>query len=279
MSAVRATARSPRDNEKDAARIEHSGPGTEGVKAIVNGHIRSRVADVIARRTLAHLGAATLIAATMLLHIPGQSASAQPCPDVEVVFARGTGEPPGVGNVGQAFVDSLRWQLLGRSVGVYAVNYSASGDFAGGPEFTRTVADGVRDAGVRVEFMAAACPHTRVILGGYSQGAVVAGFVTSAVAPEGLPAGSIPVPLPPEAATHVAAVALFGTPTGPFMPKYGAPAVVVGPLFAAKTIALCAPGDPVCTDPPVPGPADAHIQYPFNGMTGEAATFAATRLA
>jgi cutinase len=34
--------------------------------------------------------------------------SAAPCPDVEVVSARATTEPPGVGQVGQAFVDSLR---------------------------------------------------------------------------------------------------------------------------------------------------------------------------
>ena len=45
-------------------------------------------------------------------------ASAGPCPDVEVVFARGTNEPPGVGGVGDAFANSLRSQVGGRSVGV-----------------------------------------------------------------------------------------------------------------------------------------------------------------
>ena len=57
------------------------------------------------------------------------SAAADPCPDVEVGFARGTTEPPGVGGVGQAFVDSLRSQLGARSVGVYAVDYPATRDF------------------------------------------------------------------------------------------------------------------------------------------------------
>ena len=47
------------------------------------------------------------------------------CPDIEVVFARARDEPPGVGGVGQAFVDSLRSQVGGRSLGVYAVNYAA----------------------------------------------------------------------------------------------------------------------------------------------------------
>lgn len=229
-------------------------------------------------RAAGFLGSAMLISSTILLSTAPQSAHAQPCPEVEVVFARGTGELPGVGNVGQAFVDSLRWQLLGRSVGVYPVNYPASNNFASGPAFTRTVMDGVRDAAFRVQFMATACPQTELVLGGYSQGAVVAGFVTSAVAPLGVPAESVPAPLPPEAAEHVAAVTLFGTPTGQFTHKYGVPDVVIGPSFAAKTIELCAPGDPVCANIPGIAPNDAHLRYPVNGMTGEAATFAATRI-
>ena len=40
-------------------------------------------------------------------------AHADPCPDVEVVFARGTGQDAGVGEVGQAFVDSLGAQING----------------------------------------------------------------------------------------------------------------------------------------------------------------------
>ena len=57
-------------------------------------------------------------------------ASADPCPDVEVVFARGKTEAAGVGGIGQAFVDALRSRLGDRSVGVYAVNYPASRDFS-----------------------------------------------------------------------------------------------------------------------------------------------------
>ncbi|EUA65790.1 cutinase family protein [Mycobacterium xenopi 4042] len=57
-------------------------------------------------------------------------ASAAPCPDVEVTFARATTEPPGVGVVGKQFVDSLRSQVGGRSVAVYPVNYPATYDYA-----------------------------------------------------------------------------------------------------------------------------------------------------
>src|SRR5205807_1766221 len=66
------------------------------------------------------------------------SASAAGCSDVEVVFARGTGEPPGVGPTGQAFVDSLRSRVGAKSVGVYPVTYPAS-------ENWDTALDGIRD--------------------------------------------------------------------------------------------------------------------------------------
>ena len=49
------------------------------------------------------------------------SAHAAPCPDAEVIFARGTTELPGVGPTGEAFVDSLRSQVGAKSVGVYPV--------------------------------------------------------------------------------------------------------------------------------------------------------------
>jgi cutinase len=57
------------------------------------------------------------------------SAQADPCPAVQVVFARGTGEPDGTGRVGQAFVDALRPLVKGKSVAVYGVNYPATRDF------------------------------------------------------------------------------------------------------------------------------------------------------
>lgn len=228
---------------------------------------------------LAGLFGAAMVAASAMLPMPAlPTAAAQPCPDAEVVFARGTGEPPGVGSVGQSLLDALRWQMIGKSVGVYGINYPASNDFGGGPAFARTVVDGIRDASNRIQFMAANCPNTKLVLGGYSQGGVVAGFVTSAVVPQGVSADSVPAPLTPEVADHVAAVTLFGTPSGEFMHKYGAPAVVIGPMFAEKTIELCAPGDPVCSGVPDIGPNLAHVMYPVNGMVGEAANFAAARL-
>src|SRR6516165_8390837 len=131
------------------------------------------------RWVAATVGAGAMVAASALLSTPAPSASADPCPDVDVVFARGSGEPPGLGNVGQQFVDALRGRIGARALDVYPVNYQASTDFSN-PDFPLTVIDGIRDAGSHLQSMAANCPKTRELLGGYSQGAAVAGYVTSA---------------------------------------------------------------------------------------------------
>jgi cutinase len=230
---------------------------------------------------LVKLVAAMVVACAALLGGPGPAVSAQPCPDVEVVFARGSGEPPGVGGVGQAFVDAVRAQAGGRSVDVYPVNYAASSDFNDRIGFARTVIDGIRDAGLHVESTAANCPKTRMVLGGYSQGAAVAGFVTSAAVPDAVPAEYrpfVPNPMPSSVADHVAAVAVFGMPSEQWMQNYGAPPIVIGPLYVPKTIQLCDPGDTICNGDPGGGPSMAHALYGINGMTNDAAVFAASRL-
>ncbi|WP_390893538.1 cutinase family protein [Mycobacterium deserti] len=198
------------------------------------------------------LAAAWPIALTMPL-----SADAAPCPDVEVVFARGTTEPAGVGAVGQAFVDSLRAQLGGRSVGVYAVEYPASRDFE-----VSTPA-GRDDASAHIQSTAANCPDTRMVLGGYSQGAAVIDLATTA--------------MPPPVADHVAAAAVFGGPRSSFADSLSAgPLPSIGPLYAGKTIDLCVPNDPICSE----GGWDmgAHGAYIQTGLVAQAAGFAASRI-
>ena len=85
----------------------------------------------------------------------------------------------------------------------------------------------------------------------------------------------VPAPMPPEVANHVAAVTLFGTPSDQFLQKYGAPTIVIGPLYQPKTLELCAPGDGICGNG---SDAVAHATYAVNGMTGQAANFAASHL-
>jgi hypothetical protein len=197
------------------------------------------------------------------------SASAAACPDVEVIFARGTNEPPGIGPTGQAFVDALRPQIGERSLEVYPVVYPATDQWATG-------ADGVRDAGARVLSMAETCPTTKTVLGGYSQGAAVAGFVTSPAVPDGVDPATVPKPLQPDVAEHVAAVVLFGLPNVRAMNFLGEPPVTIGPLYETKTRELCAIDDPVCSD----GLNFAvHNPASYNGdLASQGASFAASRL-
>jgi cutinase len=223
--------------------------------------------------------AVTIFGALLVAPVP--MATAQACPDVEVVFARGTSEPPGVGGVGQAFVDAVRSQAAPRSVNVHPVNYEASGDFANRFVFAQSILNGIKDASSRVEATAATCPETKIVLGGFSQGAVVAGAVTMADLPDQVPAefrSFVPNPVAPEVANHVAAVTLLGTPSPRFMSDLGAPPLIIGTSYTDKTIALCAPGDSICDGAPLGPPSIAHTLYGANGMVGEEAAFAVGRL-
>lgn len=196
-------------------------------------------------------------------------ASAQPCPDVQVVFARGTGEPPGIGPTGQAFVDSLRPRVGAKSLDVYPVNYPASDRWDTG-------LDGIRDAGAHVVSMAKDCPHTKLVLGGYSQGAAVMGFVTSAAVPDGIDPATVPKPMDPEVANHVSSVVLFGMPNVRAMDFLGEPPIAIGPMYQAKTIKVCVPEDPICSDGMN---FAAHDAYADDGaMIDKGATFAASHL-
>jgi len=194
------------------------------------------------------------------------------CTDVEVVFARGTFEAPGVGATGQAFVDALNARLGGKTVEAYGVNYPASLDF-------QAATSGIADAANKIEAIAANCANTQIVLGGYSQGAAVAGYTTTDTVPAGiaLPDG-VAGTLPSTVASHVAAVVLFGTPSDGFLNLVAgdAPPITIGHLFSAKTLELCNPGDPICA----PGGTDrsAHSAYKTNGAADQAADYAVNAL-
>ena len=232
-------------------------------------------------RQIGRVLSAAMVIVGGLFSAPMAISSAQPCPDVEAVFARGTGEPAGVGGIGEPFVDELRTAIGPKSLDVYPVNYEASGNFSDRIEFAQSFLDGVKDASSHIEATAANCPKTRIVLGGYSQGAAVAGAVTSASVPAGVPAeylSFMPKPMPPEIANHVAAVTLFGKPSPQWLQNYGAPLIVVGPLYVPKTDDLCADGDTICNGDPGGLPSFAHSSYPVNGMTAQAAGYAASHL-
>jgi cutinase len=190
------------------------------------------------------------------------SAQADPCPAVQVVFARGTGEPDGIGRVGEAFVDALRPLAKGKSVAVYAVNYPATRDFL-------RAADGANDASLFVQKTAATCPDTKIVLGGYSQGAAVIDAITVA----DQPTLGFTQPMPADVANHVAAVAVFGNPS---IRLLGSPLTALSPLYGAKTIDLCNGADPVCSNG---DDVAAHSLYVQSGLATQAAQFVADRIA
>lgn len=199
---------------------------------------------MVARTSLDSVGslaiAVSAIGAAMLLTPAVPAARAAPCPETEVVFARGTGEPPGVGPTGQAFLNALDARL-GTSPAVYAVEYPATDQWDTG-------VDGIRDVGTHVVSRATTCPETKMVLGGYSQGAAVMGFVTSAQVPDGVDPATVPKPLDPDVAEHVVAVVLFAMPNERAMNFLKEPTIVIGPLYQAKTLQVCAPEDAVCSD-------------------------------
>src|SRR4051812_46599516 len=112
-----------------------------------------RMGRLTGRAALTAFAAVTVATGTLAFAAPASAADS--CSNVEVVFARGTNEAPGVGLTGQAFVDSLTARLPGKTVDVYGVNYPATLNFG-------QAVDGVVDASNRVEAIAASCPSTKI---------------------------------------------------------------------------------------------------------------------
>lgn len=192
------------------------------------------------------------------------TASAAPCPDVEVIFARGRIEAPGPGAIGSAFTTALR-SSVAKNINLYAVNYPANTE----------VDIGANDMSQRIQYMTKNCPNTQLVLGGYSLGAAVTDMVLA------LPFAAFGFrnPLPSTSDGHIAAVALFGNGS-----QWVSPITAFNPAFANKTIELCHGADPIC-NPADPDTwrdnwpqhlADAYIKA---GMVNQAADFVAGRLA
>jgi cutinase len=208
------------------------------------------------------IGVAALLSTGVSLVGPAPAVSADDCADVEVVFARGTDEPPGLGRVGAAFVDSLRKQAVGMNIDTYGVDYKAGKlQLHGG--------DGAKDAISHIKSTVSSCPDTKIVLGGYSQGA----SVVNIVAGNKLAGITWADPLPPQYASAVAAVVTFGdvaTRTEEALSTRNLP-------LSSKAIDLCNPSDPICHAGPGnewSGHTDGYVPV----YTTQAAVFAAAKL-
>jgi cutinase len=203
---------------------------------------------------------ASAVACTVATLVAAPVASAEPCPDVQMVFARGTSEPPGIGRVGQALLDALTPQLGGRTIAAYGVNYPATYDFL-------AAANGAEDATNFISATVAQCPGTRFVLGGYSQGAAVIDMLAG-IPPLGNKIGEVgsAPPLPVALDGNVAAVAVFGNPSA----KFSIP--ITNSTFSGRAVDLCADGDPICSDGRNPF---AHTHYESSAFVPQAANFVA----
>ncbi len=216
---------------------------------------RSVLRRVIAVGTIvvAALGAAVLAA---------PAASAAACSDLEVVFARGSGEFPGLGLVGTPLVNAVKSAAPTLSVTSYAVNYAADiAQTSAGP--------GATDMSNHVKSQAAACPNQRFVLGGYSQGASVVDIAIGIRTALGS-GGTIPAELAPRVVT----VTAFGNPLGLFRQTIK----TASPTYGPRSIEFCNRADPVCGSTGT-GPGNGHLSYGSDGSVTKAAAFVASQLA
>jgi len=190
-------------------------------------------------------------------------ASAAPCPQVELIFARGRLESPGAGQIGNALLSAVR-KKTGKDIDLYAVKYPADTE----------IDLGANDMSQRVQYMTANCPDTRLVLGGYSLGAAV----TDVVLAVPIAAFGFNNPLPPGADQHIAAVSLFGNGIA-----WVGPISNFNPLYQERTIELCHGDDPIC-NPTDPNnwqdywPDHLAPAYISAGMVNQAADFVAARV-
>lgn len=212
----------------------------------------------IRRASIGGMLAVSAVGSVLTFAAPA-SAQEHDCPTVQLVFARGSGELPGLGIVGAPFSNQLRTALPEDTVETYAVQYDANWN-------QKTATDGATDITRKVVEVAARCSDTKFVLGGYSQGAsataialgVPTRFGTGEVIPEAL-------------APRIAAVVTFGDPLGSRNQSIEAGSA----LYGDRARTFCTVGDPVCG-----GGLNifAHIAYTLNSTIPDAVNFTKSTL-
>jgi hypothetical protein len=138
-------------------------------------------------RRITTLAGAAAVAGAALVGLTGGTAQADPgCPDVHWIGAAGSGErvdPTADGGMGRVTFQSYRdlarlLQRDGRTITAEAVEYPAvavpaDGDLLGWGGFMSSVDAGAAALGAQYASFAQRCPATKVVLAGYSQGAMV----------------------------------------------------------------------------------------------------------
>jgi cutinase len=129
------------------------------------------------------------------------------------------------------------------------------------------VADGANDASWHIQATATNCPATKIVLGGYSQGAAVVDMLAG-IPPLGNKVGEVgsAPPLASSLVPSIKAVAVFGNPSA----KFSIP--ITNSVFGGRAIDICKDGDPICSRGRNPF---AHSDYVSAGLTNQGASFVA----
>ncbi|WP_283510198.1 cutinase family protein [Rhodococcus sp. G-MC3] len=191
-----------------------------------------------------------------------QPSATQPgpdCPDVQVLFTRGSGELPGLGIVGAPFVKMLTAALPGKKVESYAVEYGANWN-------QKTAPDGATDISREIVEFAARCSETTFVLGGYSQGASATAIALGV--PTNFGQGEV---IPEALAPRIAAVVTFGDPLG----RRKGTIETQSALYGDRARTYCAVGDPVCS---TGVNVLAHLSYAFNSTVPDAVAFTSSKV-
>lgn len=159
----------------------------------------SKIPDFLAKLLMS----ATLVIASCSLNLaatPSFASSNQACDDVKLIFARGSGEPlngpsfsawrdeitatigKAANNFSYSFYELGSRPQNGHQYPAVAVSDSFDGYvnlvgayFSGGEAFRfgKSVEEGIKELRAYIETISTICPHTKFVLGGYSQGAMV----------------------------------------------------------------------------------------------------------
>ncbi|KAE9965348.1 hypothetical protein EG328_009799 [Venturia inaequalis] len=173
------------------------------------------------------------------------------CKPVTLIFARGTTEPGNMGlTVGPPLAASMQKAFGADKVAIQGVDYAADIAGAGTGALAPQDADGAKAMVALVMKVASACPSSKVVLSGYSQGAEqVRGALMD------MPVGGAGIKM-------VSSVVTFGDP----LRKDN-----FANIEQAKTKVNCAAGDQVCNELFLI--SAAHLSYGVNGDVDSSVAF------
>ncbi|MFI0446429.1 cutinase family protein [Actinomadura sp. 6N118] len=187
-------------------------------------------------------------------------ASAAPCTDLDMVSARGTGEPGTLGwIVGDPVFSALKSRIRNKTFTSYPVNYPAS-------VIPGSASQGNTDLVNHVTAQASSCPNQKFILVGYSQGANVVANSIGISSDGALVGGPITKTIPASIQPRVAAILVFGNPIRAIGRR------ITG-TYESRTLDICANGDPICG-----GGANILAHLGYGGNANQAANFAAGKV-